>query len=166
MDKLRLGKIVNAVGLKGELKVYPYTDYKEKFEYIGYVMIEGRSYNIEAVRYIKNMAILKLDGIDTRTEAEDFKEKELFIPREDAPPLPEDTYYVRDLIGLDAVDEEGRSIGSISDVIINSAQDIYMIRPHDGKREFPVPAVEEFIREINIEKGIIVVRLIEGLQEL
>lgn len=166
MDKLRLGKIVNAVGLKGELKVYPYTDYKEKFEYIGYVMIEGRSYNIEAVRYIKNMAILKLDGIDTRTEAEDFKEKELFIPREDAPPLPEDTYYVRDLIGLDAVDEEGRSIGSISDVIINSAQDIYMIWPHDGKREFPVPAVEEFIREINIEKGIIVVRLIEGLQEL
>ncbi|GAB1476672.1 ribosome maturation factor RimM [Bacillota bacterium] len=166
METLRLGKIVNAVGLKGELKIYPYTDYKEKFDEIEYVLIDGRNHSIQAVRYLKNMAVLKLEGIDTRTEAEGLKEKELFILRKDAPPLPAGTYYVKDLIGLSAVDESGKAIGILSEVIINSGQDIYMIKPHDGGGDFPLPAVEEFIRDIDMEKGIIVVKLIEGLRGL
>lgn len=166
MERLRLGKIVNAVGLKGELKVYPYTDYKEKFEEVDYVIIDGERLTIEKVRYLKNMAILKLEGIEDRGAAESKKDKEIFVQREDAPPLPEDTYYVKDLIGLLAIDERGHEVGVLDEVIINSAQDIYMIKVKESGKTFPLPAVEEFIKKINIEEGTILIKLIEGLQDL
>jgi 16S rRNA processing protein RimM len=88
MEKLRLGQITNVVGLNGEIKVYPYTDYKEKFEEIEYVLIKDKKYFIEHVRYNKNMVILKLDGIDNRNTAENYKESELFIDQKDVPTLP------------------------------------------------------------------------------
>ena len=166
MEKIRLGKVTNAFGLKGELRVYPYTDYKEKFEEINYVLMDDFRYTIENVRYMKALVVLKLTGIDDRTSAEACKEKDLFLFLSDAPPLPEDTYYVKDLIGLAVVDEEGKHVGRLSDVIINSAQDIYMVEPHEGGKPFPVPAVEEFIKEVNMEKGMLCIRLIEGLREL
>ncbi len=161
-----MGRITSAAGLKGEMKVYPYTDYKEKFEEINYILMDEHRFSIENVRYMKNMVILKLSGIDDRNAAEAWKEKDLFILREDAPPLPEGTYYVRDLIGLGVIDEEGRPVGRLSEVILNRAQDIYMVEPTDGGKPFPVPAVDEFIKEIDMEKGVLCVRLIEGLQEL
>ncbi len=166
MDKIKLGEVTSAVGLKGELKIYPYTDYKEKFEEIDYVLMDDRRFSIEKVRYMKSMAVLKLSGIEDRTAAEACREKELFLLLEDAPPLPEDTYYVRDLVGLRVVDEDGETVGRLSDVIINSAQDIYMVEPEDGGNPFPVPAVEEFVKAVDMEKGILCVKLIEGLREL
>jgi 16S rRNA processing protein RimM len=166
MERIRLGRVTNAVGLKGELRVYPYTDYKEKFEEIDYVLMDDLRFSIENVRYMKAMVILKLSGIDDRTAAEVCKEKDLFLFRKDAPPLPEDTYYVKDLIGLAVVDEDGKHIGRLKEVILNKAQDIYMIEPDAGGSPFPVPAVEEFIKEVDLAKGVISVRLIEGLREL
>lgn len=166
MERLRLGKIVNAVGLKGELKVYPYTDYKEKFEEIEYIIIDEEKFIIENVRYIKNMAVLKLEGIGGRTEAESKKEKEVFVEKKDAPPLPEDTYYVKDLLGLMAIDEEGCQVGVLDEVVINRGQDIYMIKEKGSGKSFPLPAVEEFIKKIDIEEGTIHIKLIEGLQDL
>lgn len=166
MEKIRLGKIINAVGLKGELKIFPYTDYKEKFEEIDYVIIEDTPFSIDNVRYVKNMAILKLKGIENRDKAELKKEKELFILRKDMPPLPEGSFYVKDLIGLKAVGADGELIGSVCDVIINSAQDIYMIDPGNGGKAFPVPAVEEFVKRIDLDSNVMVLELIEGLKEL
>lgn len=164
MEKLRLGKVTSAAGLKGELRVYPYTDYKEKFEELPYVLMDDRECRIQGVRYQKNMAILKLEGIDDRNGAEACRDKELFIPRADAPPLPEDSYYVKDLLGLAVVEEDGRELGVLKDVIQGSAQDIYEVETPEGKR-FLLPAVEEFVREISLEKGTITVHLIEGIME-
>lgn len=166
MEKLRLGRIINVVGLKGELRVYTYTDYKEKFEEIDYVLLNNRKYSIEGVRYLKNMAILKLAGIDNRAQAESYKDQDLYIFREDAPPLPKGTYYVKDLIGLLVVDQNGKELGRLNDVILNNAQDLYEVQPMEGAKNFYVPAVDEFILEINLEEGIIRIRLIEGLMEL
>ncbi len=165
-EKIRLGKITSAVGLKGEVKIYPYTDYKEKFGEIDYVLVEENRLSIENVRYIKSMAILKLSTVGNRTEAEKYIDKEVYILRKDAPPLPEGAHYVKDLVGLAAVDENGEPIGTLEEVIINSAQDIYMIRPEHGGSAFPVPAVEEFVKEVDMEKRLIRIRLIEGLREL
>lgn len=166
MEKLRLGQITNVVGLNGEIKVYPYTDYKEKFEEIEYVLIKDKKYFIEHVRYNKNMVILKLDGIDNRNTAENYKESELFIDQKDVPPLPENTYYVKDLIGLCVIDEDGKELGKVKNVILNQAQDLYEIELNEGKNTFLVPAVDEFISEIDLEAGIIRIHLIEGLIEL
>ena len=165
MEKIKIGKIVNVVGLKGEFKVYHYTDYKERFEELSNIYMEDTLYNIIGARYMKEMVILKLQGINDRSEAEKHRGEDLYINKEDARVLPEDTYYINDLIGLKVIDENGISLGILSDVIQNKAQDLYEIE-RDNKSKFFIPAVEEFIIEIDLTKKIIKVKLIEGLLDL
>lgn len=165
METIRLGQITSPVGIKGELRVYPFTDQKEQFEQFSYVLLEGESYPIETVRYMKGMVILKLQGITDRTQAEGFRGKDISLFRKDAPPLPEDTYYVKDLIGLRVIDEDEKEIGKLVNVIINTAQDLYEIRANGKENTFLVPAVEEFIRHIDLDKGVVRVHLIEGMME-
>lgn len=165
MQKLKLGKIIGAVGLRGEVRVYPYTDYKEKFEEMPYVMTDrGIHYEIERVRYIKNTVIIKLKGVDDRNMSEALKEEYLYVFKKDAPPLELDSYYIHDLIGLRAENEDGKMLGHLSDVIQNSAQDIYEVETPEGKKIL-IPAVEEFIREIDLEKGKMRIKLIPGMME-
>lgn len=165
MEQIRLGQITAAVGLKGELRVYPYTDYKEKFEELPHVLLDGAVRKVEKLRYNKNMVVLKLTGIDDRTAAEAQQGKYLFIDKEDAGPLPEDTYYVKDLLGLAVVDEEGAPVGVLKDVIKNTAaQDLYEIEMEQGKT-FLLPAVGAFVKEILMEERRMIIHLIEGLVE-
>ena len=167
MEKIKIGKIVNAVALKGEVKVYPYTEPKERFEELERILVEKNnktlSYAIEAVRYQKGMVILKLEGVDDRNGAEALKESDVLITEEDLAELPEDTFYVRDLIGCDVFNiEDGAKIGKITDVLQNTAQDIYQIQDETG-REALIPAVGDFIKEVNIGEKYVKVRLIPGL---
>ncbi|QOX62529.1 16S rRNA processing protein RimM [Anoxybacterium hadale] len=165
MEKIKIGQVVNVVGLKGELKVYHYSDYKERFEELSEIYLDQKLVKIEGVRYMKDMVILKLAGIGDRTEAEKHKGKDLLIEKKDVRVLPEDTYYIYDLIGLAVQDESGASLGSLCDVIQNSSQDLYEIKKEDGNK-FMIPAVEEFILKIDMENRVMTVRLIEGLLEL
>jgi len=162
MLKFKLGKIVSAVGLKGELKVYPYTDYKERFEELSELYIGTEIYQIEKVRYSGQLAVLKFKGIDDRTAAEKKRGEFLFIDREKARKLPEDTYYIADLVGLTVIDETGRLIGKLTDVIQNPAQDLYEITTEEGKKAL-VPAVDEFVEAVDIEGGTVTLHLIDGL---
>lgn len=162
LNRFRLGQIVNAVGLKGESKVYPYTDYKERFEELDSLYIENTVYEIEKVRYMGEMAVIKFAGISNRNDAEALKGKYLYIDRENARTLGEDEYFVPDLIGIDVKDEEGKFIGKICDVIQNSAQDVYEIEISKGKT-FMIPAVGEFILNVDINNKEMIVRLIEGM---
>jgi len=164
MDKIKVGQAVNAVGLKGELKVYHYSDYKERFEELSKVYLDNTLYKINGVRYMKDMVILKLQGIDDRTEAEKHKGEDIFFDKVDMRVLPEDTYYITDLIGLSVVDEKADRIGTISDVIQNSAQDLYEVE-RENHSKFLIPAVEEFILKIDMNSRTMTVKLIEGLME-
>ncbi|MBQ6686694.1 MAG: 16S rRNA processing protein RimM [Firmicutes bacterium] len=165
MEKIKLGQIVTAVGIKGEVKVYPYTDIPERFEEIDSLMIESKTAKINGVRYMKNMVILRLEGVDDRNAAEALRGKNLYIDRKDMWEMPEDTYLVKDLLGMTVMDPEGNRIGKLVDVIQNSAQDLYEIEREDGKK-FLLPAVGEFVQTVNLNKRIMIVRLIEGLVEL
>ena len=164
MDKIEIGKAVNVVGLKGELKVYHYSDYKERFEELSKVFLENTPYNISGVRYMKDIVILKLQGIDDRSEAEKHKGETIYIGKEDLRILPEDTYYIFDLIGLSVVDENGGVLGTLSDVVKNGAQDLFEVE-RENFNKFLIPAVEEFILKIDMENRTMTVRLIEGLLE-
>ena len=165
MDKIKIGQVVNVVGLKGELKVYHYSDYKERFEELREVYLENKLYTITSVRYVKDLVILKLKGIDDRTGAEKHKGENIYIGKEDLRDLPEGTYHIFDLIGLQVMDEEGNTLGTLSDVIQNSAQDIYEIE-RENKGKFLVPAVEEFILDIDLKTKTMKVKLIEGMLDL
>ena len=165
MERYKIGRIVNAVGLKGEVKVYNYSDYKERFEEIETVFVEDIEYRIMNARYMKDVAILKLEGVDDRNGAEALRDKDLYIPEEMLRILPEDTYYIKDLIGIKVTDPNGQYVGIICDVLKNNAQDLYEIEL-ENKKKFLLPAVEEFVLNINMEEKTMKVKLIEGLLDL
>lgn len=177
MEKIKIGKIVNAVALRGEVKVYHYSDYKERFEELEEILVERNaakkhtmeSYEIEGVRYQKDMAILKLKGVNDRNAAEALKDCDVYITEADLRELPEDTFYIRDLIGCRVINrsentENEKEIGIITDVLQNTAQDIYQVKTKAGK-EVLIPAVGEFIKEINIDEKTVIVSLIPGFMD-
>ncbi len=162
MDRIKVGKITGAFGIRGELKVYPYTDKPDRFEELDRVFADSQEYVITNVRYQKNLILLKFQGISDRNAAEKLRGTELSINRENLRELEEDEFFIFDLIGLEAVDENGKHIGRVCDVIQNSAQDLYEIETDDGKRHL-IPAVYEFIPEIDPESGIMMIKPIPGL---
>lgn len=165
MEKIKIGKIVNTVGLKGEVKVYNYSDSIEIYETIESIYVEDRLTVIENVRAQKNMVILKLEGADDRNAAEALRGKELYITEDDLPELPEGQYYVRDLIGMSVTEEDGNLLGHVTDVLQNTAQDIFEVESENGKKLL-IPKVEQFVLDIDAEKREITVRLIEGMLDL
>lgn len=160
-EKIQIGKIVNAVALKGEVKVYNYSD-EGRFDMLENILVEDTEYTIEKVRYQGNMVILKLNGVNDRNAAEAMKNQYIYIWESDLPELDEDTYYIRDLIGMTIIDDSGATIGLLCDVIQGTAQDLYEIKLKNGKLGY-IPAVAEFVKDIDLDKNVITVKLIEGL---
>lgn len=165
MEKILIGKIVNVAGLKGEVKVYNYSDSVEVYENTPEIYMGDQLVTVENVRLQKNMVILKLSGINNRDDAERVRGKELFITEDDLPELPEGVFYVRDLIDMDVVEEGGKFLGKVTDVVQNTAQDLFEVEMPGGKRIL-IPRVDEFVLDIVSESRKIVVRLIEGLLDL
>ena len=162
MDIIKLGKITAPQGIKGEVRVYPYTDKPTRFSEIEAVLLNGRRCRIEKARYMKNMAILKLEGIDDRNAAETMRNRELLLPREELWKQPEDTYFVDDLVGCAVVSEDGAPVGTLKTIHSRPAQDLYEIEREDGSA-FLLPAVKEFIKDVKTDEKTIVIHLIDGL---
>ena len=165
MEKIKIGKIVNAVGLKGEVKVYNYSDSEAVYERTPEIYAGDRLLKVQNVRRQKNMVILKLSGIDDRNAAEAAKGTELFITEADLPELPEGQFYIRDLIGMEVEEQGGSFHGVVTDVLQNTAQDIFEVKRDDGKTVL-IPKVDAFVQKIDGKERLITVTLIEGLTDL
>lgn len=160
--KITIGRIVNTRGLKGEVKVLPMVDDLDLFESIEYVMIDGKKFEMEGTKYFKGNAILKLSGIDTIEEAENYKTKKIDIFEEDLPALEEGVYYVKDLLGLTVETEEGEKLGKIIDVFKTGSNDVYTVKQTDDK-EIYLPAIKDVVQKIDLKEKKVTVKLIEGL---
>lgn len=159
---LEVGKIVNTHGLRGDVKVVPWSDYPEIFEEIDYVYTdENTKMKIKNVKYQKNNVILSLDKINSIDEAEKFKETVLLVLKEDLGNLQDDTYFVADLIGLN-VFCDNEKIGELTDVIPVAGADVYVVKREKGK-DILIPAIKENILEVNIDEKIMRVSIPEGL---
>ena len=166
MNRLEVGKIVNTHGLKGEVKIVPWTDYPEVFEEIEEIYLpDGRSFKVKGVKYQKNNIIVKLEGINYIDEAEKLKGKVITAEREFLGELEEGVYYVADLIGLSVVTEDGETIGKISDVLRTGANDVYEVK-REGAKDLLIPVIESVVKDVDIEGGKVVVHLMEGLLDL
>ena len=108
------------------------------------------------------MVLLKLEGIDDITEAEKYKNCYIKINREDAVELEEDSYFIVDIIGSEVFTEEGEDLGKVVDVFQTGSNDVYTVKTLDGK-EILLPAIEDVIKNVNIENKKIVIHLMEGL---
>lgn len=164
-NRIKIGKVTGAQGLKGEVRVYSYAENNDRFEKLDKVWLGDEEHIIENVRFHKNLVILKLDGITDRNAAEKVRNREVFMGEDELEQLPEGEYYVKDLIGLEAVDTEGSTIGKVTDILQNTPQDVYEIEKKDGKKAL-IPAVPDFLKKIDIEKGVIVFDPAEGLLDL
>lgn len=127
-----VGQIVNTFGIKGFLKVKPFTDELERFEELKTVYIckknEMKKVEIEEVKYHKQMVLLKIKDIDDMNEAEKYKGLFLKIDRKDAKKLPKDTYFIADLLGLDVYTDDGKYLGKVDDIFSTGANDVYVVK--------------------------------------
>lgn len=161
MELFLTGIVLKPKGLKGELKVQPVTDFPESFltrheYYVGKNSEEAVVRNVRSATLRQGFAWLVFEGIESREAAEAVAGMKLYVTAEQLKPMPDDRAYLHDLIGLEVVDEEADKVGKISDVLQMPAQDVYEI--DTGGRKVLVPAVEEFITEIDLEKGIVTLR--------
>ena len=163
--RLEVGQIVNTFGIKGEVKVTPFTDDINRFDDLEKVYVKTRReeklYKVEGVRYHKNMVLLKLEGIENPEQGELLKNAYLEIDREDAIPLEEGQYFIVDLIGLDVYTDEGKLLGKVDDIYNTGANDIYVVKDELGK-QILLPGIKDVIKEVKLEDKIIV-HLIPGL---
>jgi 16S rRNA processing protein RimM len=166
LDYLQIGKIVNTHGVRGEIKIIPLTDDPKRYNQLTTVMVEkdGKliQHTIERVRYVKNTVIVKLEGIDDMDQALQLKEAFLVVDRKDAVILPEDSYFICDIIGLKVYDRERGFMGVITDVLETGSNDVYVVAL-EGKKDVLIPALKSVVNEISIENGTMNVILPEGL---
>lgn len=156
---LDCGQIVNTHGIHGEVRIVPWADSPEFLRGFSTLYADGIPIPVTSSRVHKGSVIAKLDGVDTVEQAMLLKGKTVQIRRADAK-LPEGSFFLADIIGLDVVDEFGQKLGVLREVLSPSVQQVYVV---DGQREIMIPAVPEFILETNIADGYIKVRLIEGM---
>ena len=165
-EKLEIGQIVNTFGIKGQVKVVPFTDDITQFDTLKQIYIEKRKnlelFKIEKTNYHKNMIILKLKGIDTPEQAESLRNCYIKINRKDARKLPEGTYFIVDLIGLDVYTDEEKLLGTLEDIYNAGSSDIYVVRTSEGK-QILLPAIKDVIKKVDIENKKVIVHIIEGL---
>ena len=160
-DKLEVGKIVNTFGIKGEVKVNLYTEDISNFKTNNKVYVNDKEMQVENSRLQKNMLILKLKGIDNMNDAEDLRGSIIKVDRSKNE-LPEGTYYIADLIGLDVYTEDGSLLGKVIDIYNTGANDIYTVKTQDGK-EVLLPAIKDVIKQVDIQNGKIIVHILKGL---
>ncbi len=164
-DKVLIGKITSASGLRGEVRIYCYAARKERFAELEEVFLGDEARRVDGCRYQKNMVILKLEGVDSRDQAERLRGAEVFMAASDLPALEPGEYYIRDLLGARVVREDGSPVGSLKDVLTDRPQDLFVVaRPAGG--DLLIPNLPVFIRDIDPREGLITVSLIEGMEEL
>ena len=165
---LQVGVISSTHGLKGEVKVFPTTDDVRRFKDLKEVLLDTGSeklaLEIESVRFFKQFAIVKLKGCDDISHVEKYKGKSLLVTRENAVALEEGEYFIADLIGIQAISQDGALKGRVKDVITTGANDVYEILLEDG-RVLLLPAIKECVLGVDLEEGVMKIRLLEGLLE-
>ena len=144
---LTVGQILKPQGIRGELKVKPFTDDAETFRAFSRVLVDGVSYRVLSVRTGGGAVYLGLQGVADRNAAELLRGKEVCIPREEAPVPAEGRYYIADLIGCAIVTEEGEKLGVLTDVR-QAATDIYTA-DMDG-REVLFPVADGVVTEADV----------------
>lgn len=167
MEKLlQVGVISSTHGVRGEVKVFPTTDDMNRFKKLKQVILdtgkEKMILEVQGVKFFKQFAILKFEGIDNINDIEKYKGKSLFVDREHAVKLKKDEYFIADMIGMDVYTEDDKIFGVLNDVIETGANDVYAISSEEYG-EVLVPAIKQCILKVDIENKKMIIHLLEGL---
>ena len=167
-QRFQVGVITSTHGVRGEVKVFPTTDDASRFKKLKKVLLDTGKEDVEleitSVKFFKNMVILKFKGIDDMDTANKYRQKSLYVTRENAVKLKKNEYFIADLIGIAVTSDEGEELGTIEDVLQTGANDVYVIQK-DGE-EILLPAIKDCIKEVDIEAGTMTVHLLPGLRDI
>ncbi|MCQ2418871.1 MAG: ribosome maturation factor RimM [Clostridia bacterium] len=162
MDRkyLDAGQIVSSHGIRGEIKILPWADSPEFLLDFDTVYIDGKPFAVENSRVQKTCVLMKLKDVDTVEAATLLRTKVVRIDRTNVEP-EDGAVFIADLIGCRCIDEGGNEFGILKDVLTMPSSDVYEIR---GEHEYLIPAVKEFVKEINVNERFVKIHLIEGFR--
>ena len=156
---LEAGEIVSTHGVRGEVKILPWTDSVDFLRRFKTLYINEKPYAVLHSFAHKGCMIASLEGVDDVNAAMALKGRTVCFARADAK-LPKGRFFLADVLGARVVAEDGTEIGELVDIIENPTQNVYVVR---GVREHLIPAVPELILRTDADEGVITVRLIEGM---
>jgi len=157
-----VGRILGVWGARGELRVEPLTDVPDRFAPGVRVLVGGVLHTVESARPHKRMLLVKLSGIASREGAGSLREQLLEAPASESPPLPDGSYYHYQVLGLDVVTTTGEPLGRITDILPTGSNDVYVVQSEAG--ELLVPAIDDVVKEIDVEGNRMVVELLPGMR--
>jgi 16S rRNA processing protein RimM len=157
-EYLECATVINTHGVRGDVKLESLCDSPEVLASLERVFVlengKYREIEVKHASVFKQFVLATLDGIDDMDKAMAMKGTTLYAAREDFV-LEDGDYFIADLIGLDVIDNlNGKKYGRIVDVINRGASDIYVIKTEDGERM--MPAVEEFVKKVDLDEGVFV----------
>ncbi len=161
MNKIIVGKITNTHGINGEVKIQ--RSGEEEFPK-GQTFYVGDAYTpltIERARISGQIAIVKFKEYSNINDVLLFKNQLIYTDEDKLKALDKDQYYIKDLLGLDVIDSENKKLGVLKDVLTYAANDVYVLSI--GDREVMIPAVKEFVLDVDIKSKFIRVKLIEEM---
>ncbi len=155
-DLIEIARITGPKGLKGKMWITPYGDSFERFRHYTHLRIgrQGEPRKILGLSRHKGRYLLDLEGITDIGQVEAVKGEPLYITREQLEPLGEDEYYWHDLIGMRVVDTQGKELGKVVKIFSTGSNDVYVVDP---VKQYYIPATTDVIREVSLEKKIIVI---------
>ena len=165
---LRVGVITTTHGVRGEVKVFPTTDDPQRFKKLKKVILdtgkEQLDLDVQSVKFFKNLVILKFKQFDNINDVEKYKNADLLVTRENAVKLHPGEHFIVYFIGLQGVSDEGENLGELTDVIQTGANDVYVFTKK-GEADLLVPKIPDCVKEINLEKGTVLVHMLPGLRD-
>ena len=158
---MAVGLVAAPWGVRGDVKVQPLTDFPERFQPGATLWVRGYRHKVQRSRWSRGLVYLGLRGVDSRDAADKLRGALLEVPETDLPPLPEGQYYRFQIVGLEVWTPQGDALGRVEEVLSTGSNDVYVIR--GGPRELLIPALEDVVKEVDLEGGRLVV---EPLTEL
>ena len=156
-ERLVIGRVGAAPGIRGELRIIPLTDFPERFSALREVMVGDELLHIESVKPQGKNFLMRFREYAVREDAQRLTGRLLTVARAEAAPLDEGEYYVFDIVGLTVYDEEDNELGTVENVLRTGSNDVYAVRSEDG-REILIPALRAAVREIDVPGGRMTVR--------
>ena len=159
-ERIVIGRVGAAHGIRGELRIIPLTDFPERFAALREVMVGDELLHIESVKPQGKNFLMRFREYTVREDAQKLTGRLLTVARTEAAPLDEGEYYVFDIVGLTVYDEENNELGTVENVLRTGSNDVYAVRSEDG-REILIPALRKVVRTIDVPNGRMTVRLSE-----
>ena len=160
-DWVVVGRVLGAWGIRGDVRVEPHSDSRERFSPGSRVYLNGVETAVVSSRPHRGGLVMRLESVADRTAAEALKGAALTVPREQVGPLPDGSYYYFQIIGLRVRTDDGEELGEVREVLATGGNDVYVVRGPAGERLFP--ALSDVVLDVDLDRGVMTVSLPEGL---